>query len=119
MKNDGSAVVEMSLIMPILFGICVLVLTIFLDTVEDSLTCMDGYSILYTYDENGLSEIWDHNQMINQSENPEETAYENGVGIIMDHQLRYEKKGHTFIMETGVCSSRLRRWQLYGDIIFE
>lgn len=119
MKNRGSAVVEMSLIMPILFGIFVLVLTLFLDTAEDSLTCREGYSLLYAYDENGLPDMRKNNQTILEYENPKEAAYEEGVGMVMDHQYRYEKRGHTFMMETGVCSSRLRRWQFYGDIIFE
>lgn len=37
MGNKGSSVVEMSLIMPIIFGIVVMVIVLFLDTIRDGL----------------------------------------------------------------------------------
>ena len=51
MGNKGSSVVEMSLIMPIIFGIVVMVIFLFLDTVRDGLVQQEGYSVIYTYQE--------------------------------------------------------------------
>lgn len=55
--NKGSSVVEMSLIMPIIFGIVVMVIVLFLDTIRDGLVQQEGYSVIYTYQEGaGLHE---------------------------------------------------------------
>lgn len=43
MGNKGSSVVEMSLIMPIIFGIVVMVIVLFLDTIRDGLVQQEGY----------------------------------------------------------------------------
>ena len=51
MGNKGSSVVEMSLIMPIIFGIVVMVIVLFLDTIRDGLVQQEGYSVIYTYQE--------------------------------------------------------------------
>jgi len=57
MGNKGSSVVEMSLIMPIIFGIVVMVIVLFLDTIRDGLVQQEGYSVIYTYQEGaGLHE---------------------------------------------------------------
>ena len=42
MGNKGSSVVEMSLIMPIIFGIVVMVIVLFLDTIRDGLVQQGG-----------------------------------------------------------------------------
>ena len=42
MGNKGSSVVEMSLIMLIIFGIVVMVIFLFLDTVRDGLVQKEG-----------------------------------------------------------------------------
>ena len=98
--NEGSSVVEMSLVMPVIFGILVLVLWLFLDTVTDGRTQQDGYCTIYTY-QKGTIPI------------PEET------GKLEKNNYIYTQDGHVFITEMDVCSSRLRRWQLYGNIICE
>ena len=95
MGNKGSSVVELSLIMPIIFGVLVMVIMLFLDTVRDGLVQQDGYSTIYTY-------------------KPEKTE-----GVIKNHNYIYEEDGHVFITEVDVCSDRLRRWQVYGNIIWE
>lgn len=100
MGNEGSSVVEMSLVMPVIFGILVLVLWLFLDTVTDGRTQQDGYCTIYTY-QKGTIPI------------PEE------MGKMEKNNYIYTQDGHVFITEMDVCSSRLRRWQLYGNIICE
>lgn len=119
MKNQGSAVVEMSLILPIVFGVLVLVLTLFLDTVRDSLVQQEGHTLLYTYDGKNLRDTQQEKPSMQGNQNFGADVREDGIEILSDHEYRYEKEGHIFITETGVCSSRLRRWQLYGDIIWE
>ena len=117
MCNRGSSVVEMSIVMPIILGVLVLVLTLFLDTVEDSLTCRDGYSLLYTYDKDVLGNIRETNQGLQQYDY--QNNNEAGFVTFSQNKYCYTKNDHSFIRETGVCSSRLRRWQFYGDVIFE
>ena len=112
MGNKGSSVVEISLIMPIIFGILVLVIFLFLDTVRDGLVQQEGYSVIYTYQEGaGLRE------QLEEMKNTEARDAEQAV--ISDGNYRYEKEGHVCITEVDVCSNRLRRWQVYGNIVWE
>ena len=112
MGNKGSSVVELSLIMPIIFGVLVMVIMLFLDTVRDGLVQQDGYSVIYTYEENsGLQEkIEDTKEKVDAG-----ASY---AGISNGNYC-YEKEGHVFVTEVDVCSSRLRRWQVYGNIVWE
>lgn len=95
MGNRGSSVLEMSLIMPLVLWIIVLVIWLHLDTVKDGLVQQDGYSIIYTYKTGNVQ------------------------GEIKNHNYVYEEDGHIFMTEVDVCSNRLRRWQVYGNIIWE
>ena len=110
--NKGSSVVEMSLIMPIIFSIVVMVIFLFLDTVRDGLVQQEGYSVIYTYQEGaGLYE------QLEEMKNAE--TRDAGQAVISDGNYRYEKEGHVCITEVDVCSNRLRRWQVYGNIVWE
>ena len=112
MGNKGSSVVEMSLIMPIIFGIVVMVIVLFLDTIRDGLVQQEGYSVIYTYQEGaGLHE------QLEEMKNAE--TRDAGQAVISDGNYRYEKEGHVCITEVDVCSNRLRRWQVYGNIVWE
>ena len=102
MGNKGSSVVEMSLIMPIIFGIVVMVIVLFLDTIRDGLVQQEGYSVIYTYQEGaGLHE------QLEEMKNAE--TRDAGQAVISDGNYRYEKEGHVCITEVDVCSNRLRR----------
>ena len=96
MGNKGSSVVEMSLIMPIIFGIVVMVIVLFLDTYQEGA---------------GLHE------QLEEMKNAE--TRDAGQAVISDGNYRYEKEGHVCITEVDVCSNRLRRWQVYGNIVWE
>lgn len=98
MGDKGSSVVELSLIMPIIFGILTMIIFLFLDTVEDGVIQQQGYSMIYTYQE--------------ESEQAE-------VVQVEGDRCRFEKNGHVCITEIDLCSKRLRRWQVYGNIIWE
>lgn len=110
MNNRGSSVVEISLIMPIIFGVLVLVLFLFLDTIKDGLVQQDGYCIIYTYKKESDAQSESGDPVKEQEE---------GTGHITDGRYRYENNGHVFITETDVCTDRLRRWQVYGNIVWE
>lgn len=98
MGDKGYAVVEISLIMPIIFGVLAMVVFLFLDTIGDGLVQQEGYSILYTYQDDSEQE----------------------EGLCVENDLcRYEEKGHVFVTEVDKCSKRLRRWQVYGNIVWE
>ena len=98
--DEGSSVVELSLIMPVILGILVLVLWLFLDTVTDGRMQQDGYCTIYTYQSGTIPASGEK-------------------GKVEKNNYIYTQEGHVFITETDVCSSRLRRWPLYGNIICE
>lgn len=98
MGDKGSSVVELSLIMPIIFGILTMIIFLFLDTVEDGVIQQQGYSMIYTYQED-----------MEQTETIQ----------VKDSQCRFEKNGHVCVTEVDLCSKRLRRWQVYGSIVWE
>lgn len=112
MDNKGSSVVELSIIMSIIISILIMVIFLFVDTIRDGLVQQDGYSVIYTYQENG--EWKGNSKQIRKNEESETTHL-----IISDGLYRLEKEGHVFVTEVDVCSNRLRRWQVYGNIIWE
>lgn len=112
MNNKGSSVVEVSLIMPIVLGMLVLVIFLFLDTINDGRVQQDGYSIIYTYQQrDGLQGYLD--------DTGSPVAADAGEMQVSNGNYCYQKEGHLFITEVDVCSDRLRRWQVYGDIVCE
>ena len=112
MDNKGSSVVELSIIMPVIISILIMVIFLFVDTIRDGLVQQDGYSVIYTYQEKGG---WKENSgQMRKNEESEETH-----AVISDGLCRFEKEGHVFVTEVGVCSNRLRRWQVYGNIVWE
>ena len=102
MGNKGSSVVEMSLIMPIIFGIVVMVIVLFLDTIRDGLVQQEWAGL---------------HEQLEEMKNAE--TRDAGQAVISDGNYRYEKEGHVCITEVDVCSNRLRRWQVYGNIVWE
>ena len=113
MGNKGSSVVEMSLIMPIIFGIVVMVIVLFLDTIRDGLVQQEGYSVNLLLVRKGLD------CMNSWKKSKDAETRDAGQAVISDGNYRYEKEGHVCITEVDVCSNRLRRWQVYGNIVWE
>ena len=102
MGNRGNSVVELSLIMPVILGVLVMVIGLFLDTVEDGIAQKDGYSILYTYQKDTDSQdIW--------QKNGDQSAE---CVSVQNQNYYYERNNHVFITEVDACSKRLKRWQL-------
>lgn len=127
--NKGSATVEISIIMPVILLIIVMIIKLYMGLIYEGNVCGNVYSELYLYD---MSDNGDKSE-------GEIRGLEDRLGEISDSLLVYEGDGCSLIAELSdgnisisskseaenitykteynKCSSRLRRWQLYGDVI--
>lgn len=133
-NNCGSATIEMCFVMPVILFIIVIIISLFLDSVNDGIIRGNIYTALYSYDEGDDIGIMQHSveKDINTSAigsvYPAMNAYGNNneVGIDMlgnsgtsGGAYIYEPDSMRYSVESGVCTMRLRRWQMYGDILWE
>lgn len=118
--NRGSATVEISLIMPIIIYIVVNIIFLNLDSVNDGVIHGEVYTSLYTYDESKDIALVESNieneissRLVGGLKMPDinVSKQDNSIGIAVGNV-----SGRT---ECGVCTERLRRWQMYGDILWE
>jgi hypothetical protein len=126
--NRGSATVELCLIMPVILLIIVMIIKLYMGLIYEGNVCGRSYSELYLYDmsEDGgisgsdsgldsrLEEISDSLLADEDDRCSLSAAYSDGYISISSAS---ESGDVTYRTEYGKCSSRLRRWQLYGDII--
>lgn len=132
--NCGSATVELILLMPIILFIIVKVIFLFLDSMNDGIIRGEVYTTLYTYEENKDLEILrngietDIQQIIIGGEMPSLNIYREkykiglelyGQAAVGGGRYEYNSESIKYSVESGVCTSRLRRWQLYGDVLWE
>ncbi|MBQ8924476.1 MAG: hypothetical protein IJ053_06740 [Lachnospiraceae bacterium] len=133
--DRGSAVVEMTLIMPIIIFIMVFVLFWFLDVINDGIVQGETYSELYTLSIGDNAEIMESNlvetfdsQIVGNTNIPQvEIRADRGIiyAYIDSSDLQgggvylYQGSRNTFSREYNLCTDRLRRWQLYGDLLRE
>lgn len=130
----GSATVEMCFVMPVILFIIINMIFLFLDSVNDGIIRGNIYTALYSYDEDGNVEVMqcsleeDIRKTIIGNTYPAINAYsddgEVGIDVRGDSNVPgelyiYEPEDMRYSVETGVCTSRLRRWQMYGDILWE
>lgn len=118
--NRGSATIEISLIMPIIIYIVVNIIFLNLDSVNDVVIHGEVYTSLYTYDESKDIALVESNieneissRLVGGLKMPDinVSKQDNSIGIAVGNV-----SGRT---ECGVCTERLRRWQMYGDILWE
>ena len=118
--NRGSATVEISLIMPIIIYIVINIIFLKLDSVNDGVIHGEVYTSLYTYDESKDIALVESNieneissRLVGGLKMPDinVSKQDNSIGIFAGNV-----NGET---ECGVCTERLRRWQMYGDILWE
>lgn len=130
--NRGSAVLEMTLLMPVLIGIIMLVVFLLLDTIYDATVQGDGYTSLYTFSD---GEVLQENTALLQDALNQKIAFgeiavlgfEKMLTVQLDIASRQKNKGvygyeqseRKVIREKNICADRLRRWQVYGDVIWE
>lgn len=99
LDNRGSATVELSLIMPVILLVIVLLIRLYMSLISEGDSCGESYSTLYLYEASGLSGTVD--------------VSDGSISI----RVVSEAGDVTYKTEYDKCSSRLRRWQMYGDVI--
>lgn len=134
-NNIGSTIVEVTFIIPILIFIIIAVIFLFLDVINDSVVQGDSYCGIYEI-ALGDSEEKIKNKITSDLE--EELV---GVGNVPDISLdvtsgeliayinsqnaeggniyKYMGENVCYKREYDKCTQRLRRWQLYGDVLRE
>jgi hypothetical protein len=98
LDNRGSATVELSLIMPVILLVIVLIIRLYMGLISEGSSCGEGYSTLYLYEASELSDAVDVSDG------------SISIRVVSDDDITYKT-------EYDKCSSRLRRWQMYGDVI--
>lgn len=133
--NSGSAIVEVTLIMPILVIMIVSVLFLLLDAANDAV--IQGESFCGIYE---LS-VGDNEETIKESVNESMNERIIGIGNVPKLSLSiisgeislnvcafdikggkiysYQGDSVCYKREYDKCTQRLRRWQLYGDVLQE
>ncbi len=131
-KNRGSATVELVFIMPLLLWVMVLVIYLMFDMINDSYVQEQVYTEIYTYKDRGDTMEREMDGIINgcpvgQGDNKALWGRDHdgvyvkvkGNKIPSNAAYRYVSDSVTYKTEIGVCEERLRRWQFYGDILWE
>lgn len=118
--NKGSATIEISLIMPIILCILAMFILLFIDSVSDGIIHGEIYTAIYTYDETVGSAHMDNevrsrlsDMLLGQEEKLDIMVVKTNDSIGINADGIHRKT------EYGICTERLRRWQLYGDILWE
>lgn len=130
LNNRGSATVEISMVIPVVIGIVFMVVALFIHNVWDGAVQGEIVSELYLYsvndDERKLEEnIYSNLQGVLAGNNnisltmgaQKGMALVNVSGMCGSGLLEYNLSDKTYRTEIDLCTSRLRRWQLYGDVL--
>ena len=119
-NEKGSVTVEMSLITPLILLIIFLMIRGLIYVYDTELLRGKGYEIIYTarFDEEKeyMSEWAETDEnVLWTSESYDMSASKD----TLSYKAVFDMKGSTEVVakkEYGVCTDRLRRWQLYGDL---
>ncbi len=113
--------------MPVVIIIVFMVLNLFLSGVNDSIIMGDTYTALYSY--YGDFDIEKEAERLEKTmaEDLTKNGYIESVTIsckpgdlgIYVADMYGDSEAKHFSREYNVCTERLRRWQMYGDIISE
>lgn len=98
-NNRGSMTVETTLVIPIVLFAIYLVILLFVTFTSSGQDYGRCYSMIYSYN--------------NRSAQNEFMIKEQKNSIIIDYNENH------YETEENVCTDRLRRWQLYGDVLSE
>lgn len=123
--NSGSAVIETTLVIPVVFAVVVMVIYLFFDVLNDGYTQGYGYSQIYSYRYDGhVKEAYDKKGYAFVDSGDMDTfigekskAAEKNLLMAKSWVYSYEDLGVTYCTEYDLCTDRLRRWQLYGDTL--
>lgn len=116
-SNKGSATVELCFVLPVVLWICVNIIFLFLDVIGDGRTQGDGYTAIYTYtdDQMRLEGKFHHKVVVVDHSLLCQSRQNSGAGT----GYFYEGSSTAYKTEYDLCTERLRRWQLYGDVLRE
>ncbi|MBO6113761.1 MAG: hypothetical protein J6P57_01770 [Lachnospiraceae bacterium] len=134
-SNKGMTIVEVTFVMPILIFVIISVVFLFLDIINDAVVQGESYCGIYAISIGDNEErIKDkiisslENELVGSGNTPEislkvmsgeletyiRTRYISGGNI-----YRYMGENTSYKREYDKCTQRLRRWQLYGDVLWE
>ena len=115
--HRGSTTLEMCFIMPIIIAIVFMISMLFLACMDDGIVQGTIYENMYKYCRNEEERIIKQN-IENEIKSATVLDNEIDVSVKKSHgKLTVYADGKEYCMEIDKCTNRLRRWQIYGDII--
>lgn len=131
-NNCGTATVELCLVMPIVLFVVAFSIGLFINSLKAADIWGDTYAKLYSYHGSDISPNGTANKISDFLEdidsitliNVNSTSGTIELKYTLTHSDRqksdmYGIEEYDFSREYDKCTSRLRRWQLYGDILQE
>lgn len=120
-NNEGSAVLEMCIVMPIIFIIIANIIFLYIQSINEGIMFGDGYYGIYSYDEVN-KQYSEFNARLNEDfigDYYAEGVIKNDGKDVVVSIVNKENIRKDYETEYDRCTSRLRRWQLYGDVFCE
>lgn len=129
--NKGNTTVEMCFVMPIIVFVIILFVGLYLNLIITSKIWGDTYIMMYSYYKPELDRLQIEEDICERFNSEEvEVDYisaDSGrikLEITQDNREQVREYMHSYEKiflnrEYDLCTSRLRRWQLYGDVFFE
>jgi hypothetical protein len=126
--NRGSMTVELCIIMPVILLIIVMIIKLYMSLIYEGNVCGRSYSSLYLYEISEVTEsgkkldgLNDRLEEISDSVLMQENDRCSLSAAVSDGNISIVSESSsgkvTYKTEYDKCSSRLRRWQLYGDVL--
>ena len=122
--NKGTATVETGIIIPVILFVIVLIIRLYIRLIDEGAVFGNTYKELYLYgvesDEQYVED--EMNEMLSVVVLDKDSSYgvnvnsANGVVSMVSSYNEHTLRSST---EYNKCTSRLRRWQVYGDVICE
>lgn len=116
-NNNGNTTVEMCFLLPIVLWICVNVIFVFLDVIGDAVLQGECYVAIYTYENKQKQNTSEIIQSVIMKDH--HLLCQGKSFVIGESNYCYQGKQGTYKTEYDLCTTRLRRWQLYGDVLQE
>ncbi len=130
--NRGSITVEMCFVMPIVIGIVMMLVMIILRGLNEGIALGSVQVLIYeysdidegsgiTYDRVNDIEKLEGNMVLDQIAGGFDIGKES-ISLVVESSLdtnNYAMSSQNCKRERNKCTQRLRRWQLYGDVLCE
>lgn len=115
--NQGSTTLEMCFIMPIIITIVFMIIMLFLACTDDGIVQGTIYANMYKYCRDEEESVIKQNI---QNEIKTASVLDNKIDVSVKKshgKLTVYADGKEYSTEIDKCTNRLRRWQMYGNII--